>query len=368
MVRSKSAMSSRPRPHSVYVESNLEYLRDLESPSTQGPPTGGLPDLASLKMTHTGNSMSSHHSNDAHIESDVGYLRAMEAEEPHKSEKRMSGSFAKHVKRASMPSISLPKGGKNKLQGKFGDAFKRFERGGGHDGPRSPSSEHEPGMSPIEGSQAAGDAGDGWEVNTQDISPEVRRELEMRQLAAEERRVEQAREEYKRQLANSQGAAARPSGARNRANSIQRRVHTLLNENQSKAPPRTAAGYGRYTDAPPQEIPAYQGDSYRIQSSSRPNTSANPGQMVTTTTTTATSTTVKIARKPVGSSAAAPPPPPKPTKLRTGGSTAAPVTRSPSKQGDLIDLGQTDDWERDFAKRYPGVEMVETVVASTGRK
>ena len=387
MVRSKSALSlSRPRPHSVYVESNLEFLRDLESPSTQGPPTGGLD---GLHINHSGESFGSpQHTGAEHIESDVGYLRAMEKEEENRPEKRLSSSFvAKHVKRASLPSISLPKAGKNKLGGKFGDAFRRFERGSGSGGnapetSRSPSPELAPGPMPtIEGSQATSDAGDEWEVSSQEVPPEVRRELEKRQLAVEERRVAAAAAEYKRQVANrdvggDSAAAAHPGpSSRNRANSIQKRVHNLLSENKTKPPPpKTAEGYGRYTTEPaPQDLPAYKGDSYRIQSSTTASrsqtTSREPPQPIPGST----SAPSKIVRKPVGSppsvappSAARPTPPPKPNKLRTGGSTVVPNGETPARQG------EADDWEQNFAKRYPsvtGLEMVEGVaVAGTGRK
>jgi AP2-associated kinase len=409
-MRSKSA-NAKPRPHSVFVESNLEFLRDLDSPSSQGTSTGGFPPIAGLQLQDTGRSVGSVQSE--HIDSNVDFLRAMEAEaDANKPEKRATSGFvAKHVKRASMPSISLPKPGvKNKLGGKFGDAFRRFERnaaGGASDPVRTPSPEGN--QSPLGG---APDDGDHWEVSSQEIPPEVKRELEKRQLSQEEKRVAAAAAEYKRQLANrSEGEPARHT--RNRANSIQKRVHALLNDTKDP-PPKTAEGYGRYTaePAPMPQPGAVNGssrtgaatpkpESYRITQSStgyRPSTPQEPPRIVQRTVEAARPGTAgigvapKIARKPVGSGGAPmpapivtqagtggrPPPPPKPNKLRTGGSTAP---RSPASarrsEGDLLDAGRGDgatdeDWERSFAKRYPslsGLEMVDTVVAgSSSRK
>jgi AP2-associated kinase len=388
-VRSKSA-NAKPRPHSVFVESNLEFLRDLDSPSTQGTSTGGFPPIGGLQLQSTGRSIGSAQSE--HIDSNVDFLRAMEAEaDANKPEKRATSGFvAKHVKRASMPSISLPKPGvKNKLGGKFGDAFRRFERNatGGLDPARTPSPESN-NASPI-GAPDSGSSDD-WEVSAQDIPPEVKRELEKRQLSAEEKRVAAAAAEYKRKLA--EGEPARPS--RNRANSIQKRVHALLNETKDP-PPKTAEGYGRYTEK--------QQESYRINQNStghRPSTGTQPVQRTdaarpgTGTAAVAAAASPKVGRKPVGAPVTAPapivttgtgggrpPPPPKPQNLRTGGSTAPPLRRTDGG-GDLIDTNTPtaavagpaaadEDWERNFAKRYPslqGLEMVDASPTSSSRK
>jgi len=402
-MRSKSA-NSKPRPHSVYVESNLEFLRDLDSPSSQGTSTGGFPPIGSLRIQNSGHSIASVRSE--HIDSNVDFLRAMEAEaDAQKPDKRLvtGGFVGKHVKRASMPSISLPK---NKLGGKFGDAFRRFERnttGNVVDPARTPSPDANHSLMPaISGSQGTSDGGDEWEVSSQEIPPEVKRELEKRQLSQEEKRVAAATAEYKRQLASrGEGETVR----RNRANSIQKRVHALLNETKDP-PPKTAEGYGRYTAEAPQ--PNLNGSSrtvaksetYRITQSStnfRPSTATEPpraAQRIETARPVTSGITQKIVRKPVRSgnvptptpivtqTTIRPPPPPKPTKLRTGGSTATP--RSPASsarrsEGDLTGSsrgnppeGAAEDWERSFAKRYPslsGLEMVETVVGTaTGRK
>ena len=433
-LRSKSA-NSKPRPHSVYVESNLEFLRDLDSPSSQGTSTGGFPPIGGLRIQNSGQSVASIRSE--HIDSNVDFLRAMEAEaDAHKPEKRTaSGGFvSKHVKRASMPSISIPKPGvKNKLGGKFGDAFRRFERGAAGsaaDPDRTPSPDPHQALIPtISGGQDSPDEGDAWQVSSQDIPPEVKRELEKRQLSLEEKRVTAAAAEYKRQLENRGAGEGELPVRRNRANSIQKRVHALLNETK-EPPPKTAEGYGKYTAeaaAPlqqhhqqqqqhqqlPQQPASANGapraivkqETYRITQSGtshRPQTAAAEAiqGLESCSRPVASGAPQRAARKPVGSSStptaqvpvitqsagtARPPPPPKPTKLRTGGSTAAPRSPVASARGagaDFLDpavgsspggAGAAEDWERSFAKRYPslsGLEMVETVVGtgSTTRK
>lgn len=81
---------------------------------------------------------------------------------------------------------------------------------------------------------------------TQDLSPEVRRELERRRLSEEERRVEAAAAEYKLRVASQ--ASGKPR-APSKASTIQNRVKNLLDESSKPVPVnRTAAGYGKYTD------------------------------------------------------------------------------------------------------------------------
>lgn len=401
-----ASVNSKPRPTSVYIESNLDFLRDLDSATTQG--TGNMPPPSgtfSIQKTTTGQSISSNYVN---IESNVDYLRSMEQESDVKPEKRsMGGNFvAKHVKRASMPSISLP-GTKSLLAGKFGDAFRRFERnntgGSAHDQTqeRVPSPERSV-MPVITGSQNTSDLDDDWEVSSQDVPPEMKRELEKRRLSQEERRVAAAAAEYKRQLAERDAVGGRPptASSRNRANSIQNKVKALLSENRVPAP-KTAEGYGRFTDIPqkqqqpvdiksrtsPTEKP--QIDGY-IQSHHRGSVSyraAPTDPMITIASSRKAAPapmTLPSALTGSGQPSPRPPPPPKPNKLRIGGtgggtgggvsSTAvpSPPTRTVANGGvteDGVNVSD-EDWQKNFAKRYPslsGLEMVETVV-SPGRK
>ena len=423
MNRSASA-NSRPRPTSVYIESNLEFLRDLDSATTQAsmePPTG-----LSVQRSITGQSINSQRSE--HIESNVDYLRVMETESEAKPEKRgSSGGFVgKHVKRASMPSISLP-GTKSLLAGKFGDAFRRFERnntgsasgGDRYDRDRTPSPDVDRALMPtISGSQATSEVGDDWEVSSQDVPPEMKRELEKRRLSQEERRVAAAAAEYKRQVADrvpGEGGSGRPSSSRSRANSIQNKVKALLSENHRAPAPKTAEGYGRFTDAQ-QHQQAYPVDQAggRVRVSEKPkadgqirtkqyyrgggSSAYQPGtsdasrikeSIIEIMPVSSSSGGGKALRKPIPlspntassvlsispTSANRPDPPPKPTKLRGSSPVLPPPTSQQRQQknsegGMNGNDGTDEDWQRNFAKRYPslsGLELVETVVGP-GRK
>lgn len=393
-----ASVNSKPRPTSAYVESNLDFLRDLDSAATHTQGTSMLPSGAFLiQKTTTGQSMSSQRS--VNIESNVDYLKAMEHESDVKPEKRsVSGNFvSKHVKRASMPSITLPST-KGLLAGKFGDAFRRFERnntgGSTHDHNQESASSPERGviMPVITGSQNTSDLDDDWEVSSQDVPPEMKRELEKRRLSQEERRVAAAAAEYKRQLAE-RDANGRPlaSGSRNRANSIQNKVKALLSENRLPTP-KTAEGYGRFTDAPQQPAdtpnrtkvnpaekqqtdgPHHRGSISYWAAPTDPTIAAAPSRKAAPTP-----MTVPPASTGSGQPSPRPPPPPKPNKLRAGGTgggigtvALSPPTRTVANGGvteDGVDVPD-EDWQKTFAKRYPslsGLEMVETVVGP-GRK
>lgn len=392
-----ASVNSKPRPTSVYIESNLDFLRDLDSATTQG--TGSMPSSGtfSIQKTITGQSMSSQRS--INIESNVDYLKAMEQESDVKPEKRsVSGNFVtKHVKRASMPSITLP-GTKGLLAGKFGDAFRRFERnntgGSTHDHSQESVSSPERGIMPaITGSQNTSDLDDDWEVSTQDVPAEMKRELEKRRLSQEERRVAAASAEYKRQLAERDaGGKPSTSSSRKRANSIQNKVKALLSENRVITP-KTAEGYGRFTDVPQQQQqqPADVPGRTKLNPMEKPQTdghgSHNRGSISYRTAPTEPIITLASSRKAAptpmtvpsvsvgsGQPSPRPPPPPKPNKLRAGGTgggigtvVPTPPTRTVANGGvteDGVNVPD-EDWQRTFAKRYPslsGLEMVETVV------
>lgn len=391
-----ASVNSKPRPTSAYIESNLDFLRDLDSATTHTQGTGSvLPSGTFLiQKTITGQSMSSQRS--VNIESNVDYLKAMEHESDVKPEKRsVSGNFVtKHVKRASMPSITLPST-KGLLAGKFGDAFRRFERnntgGSTQDHNQESASSPERGIMPvITGSQNTSDLDDDWEVSSQDVPPEMKRELEKRRLSQEERRVAAAAAEYKRQLAE-RDASGRPSasGSRNRANSIQNKVKALLSENRVPAP-KIAEGYGRFTDTPQQQPqPADIPSRTKLNPVEKPHTDGFHHRESTSYRTAPTDPTITVAssRKAIptpmtvpptstgsGQPSPRPPPPPKPNKLRAGGTGGgigtgipSPPTRTVANGGvteDGVNVPD-EDWQRSFAKRYPslsGLELVETVV------
>ena len=262
LARTKSAQF-RPRPSSVYVSSNLDYLRDQEISRKR-------PSLEGRRHSQQGahdrdRDLSADKTN---IEDDMDYLRNTEEEENRFNHRKASG----HKKRSSLASISG--GAKNVFSGRFGDAFKRFERTSSPESsnrnvhsPLTPDLRNqqqqyeEDGearlLSPIEGSEATPskhsqqsedvdyDAID----EAEDLTPDMRRELEKQRLQQEERRVEAAAAEYRARVAgDGTGSNAPPS----RASTIQKRVQSLLDEagqeNKQADPKKTATGYGRLQD------------------------------------------------------------------------------------------------------------------------
>ena len=289
--------------------------------------------------------------------------------------KRLSNG-SHHGKRTSLPSIGLPslKGTTNLLTGRFGDAFKKFE--GHHD--QQPSHRHhdhhkrhssssprrEVGLTPIAGSEATDLSDDRSRLElmeTEELSPEMRRELEKRQLEAEERRVANAAAEYRKRAGEKGGG--RDVG---RAANIQEKVESLLQkENKQPTLPTTASGYGQFTDASgdvqtsrfespaaiPISVPSGQ-RTHDLHTASAPQSSTNLASQ---------DPSLMASLRPVQRPLA----PPKPQVLRTGGQTA-PLqnhTNPDAINGALDAFGSAgDDWDDDFSKRYPrlsGLEMVE---------
>ena len=212
------------------------------------------------------------------IGSNVDYLKAMEEEEAAKKKEKRLSSGSKHFKRTSMPSVSLS-GTKSLLAGRFGEAFRRYETNSddssrgedslspGHGGIEMP-------LSPIVGSEATdGRSDDGNSLEeSEEVPPEVRRELERRRLEQEEKRVADAAAAYRQRLieGGESGVAPKPN---KKAMSIQSKVMSLLDESgrASPSPTKTAAGYGKYTDRDPSPTPAGQPNSsnYPPRTSSR---------------------------------------------------------------------------------------------------
>ncbi|KAF3937067.1 hypothetical protein ABW19_dt0202957 [Dactylella cylindrospora] len=247
--RPVSSIGSRPppsgkgRPKSTHIESNLEFLRDLDS-SSRLKHNSHQP--VPLETDKTGRSTSSAVSE--HIESSVDFLRVLQQEsdasKSSKTDKRLSNPNPPGPKHSKRGSINLTNT-KSLLAGRFGEAFRRFESGGSDakKGGKSPS----PHASEFPSHDYIDSQYPDLQVSSTEIPAEIRREMEKRQLQEEERRVEAAAAAYKKSVAEK-GAGGRPSRAR--AGSIQRKVHALLNEEGRTPTPRTAEGYGRYTDNP----------------------------------------------------------------------------------------------------------------------
>jgi AP2-associated kinase len=401
--RSKSANSSA-RPASMYVESNLDYLRDREMAP------GRSFDAPSLQRRPTSSAIddSPQEPEEKNVRSSIDFLRAIEREEhpDPKHKHRRSSSQSKHAKRGSLS--SLTSNTKNIVKGRFGDAFRRFEQN------KTPEHERDQppltptdqlidpkrdnaALTPIAGSEATGGLSDDDRSaidDTQDLPPEVRRELERRRLSEEERRVEAAAAEYRQRI--SQQGSGKPR-VPSKASTIQNRVKNLLDESSKPAAAnRTAEGYGKYTDTgkplpmrPQDQSGMRQPPAIARKPMNMPSqqdlTYAKPSQHDLTY---AKSSSVRPNMPPPLPSASAPPAisvrapsgpaprlPPKPKALQTGGSATSPTKASPAaREKPLPPAGSHDqpgdDWDVDtFSKRYPslsGLEMVETEIPRRG--
>lgn len=422
ITRAKSA-NSRQRPSSAYVSSNLDYLRDQESarklPPRESESRSKRPSMEGRRLSRQATGNDEEAVDDVRIANDTDYLRSLEDNDGITRISSRKGNSG-HKKRSSLPSISLL-GTKNMIAGRFGDALKRFDASEGKSSdqaPRTPSPQPDDRiLSPIEGSEATpskhSDPGSAID-ETEDLPPDVRRELERRRLSQEERRVAEAAAEYRNRVAGAGGAP------QTRASTIQNRVQSLLEQGrQSPVAKRSAEGYGRYTE--PAELEA---------------TPAQPPEPVERTM----HPPVAVSRKPVISntpsaglpyqktrqqpmmppepsmptpSSSAPPAqprimsrpsaPPKPKALRTGGqwppaaNTDKPLPQQPTSQRSGLaallakdlegvpdyppsagsgtsslrapDSAGDADLEAEFSQRYPslsGIEMVETDVSGAG--
>jgi len=218
-------------------------------------------------------------------------------------------NITKHVKRASMPSISAAgNNAKTLLQSKFGEAFRRFEHQeptvASSSPPQSPPSSSESVTSPI--NLAVYDEDADWES----LSPEVRREIEQQRLAMEDRRVRQAADEYKRNVGS--GAPLRnQKTATILSPTVTARPSALIENQRTPGPIPTQ----------PSLLIAQQIAQYEQQSI-----------------------------LPESPSTAKPPLPPKPNKLRTVRGEAGRLTVD--SEPNL--LGDSTEWDtKDFEKRYP---------------
>ena len=384
--RSKSA-NSRPRPTSVHVSSNLEYLRDRElSARSSNPPDTSKP-LPSAAPLDSDSEIDGNR-----ITSNVEFLRSMESDESqnHKSHRR-SSSQSKHSKRSSLPTISLSHT-KSIVKGKFGDAFRRFESNS-KDEPTTPQDQlidrSGTNLTPIAGSEATGGASDDERAidETEDLPPEVRRELERRRLSQEEKRVAEAAAEYRRRLAE-QGDGGKGKAGPTRASTIQNRVKELLDDSKHVTTTRTAEGYGKYTDEQKELPPRPEEVSRRPLISRKPITKPStavqmsprpsPAQFIPPTS--SSSAPPMVYRTGPPSSSNRPSAPPKPKALRTGGGQfdtssgkLSPIIKDKPLPVPATNDDGTEDFDvNSFSKRYPslsGIEMVETEIGyASGNK
>ncbi|OCT53104.1 serine/threonine-protein kinase [Cladophialophora carrionii] len=361
--RSRS-LNFRNRPASVNIGARPTHIKDKEIKSLDYETTftSAEPETAPLAQVESA----------TNITSDVDFLKAKEEEEKERRHHhRRLGSGPKHLKRASLPSIVPNIAGTTKLlAGKFGDAFKMFESNSdsNHHRQRSDSPSRDPinVLTPIAGSEATDLSDDRhpWD-DTEDQTPEVRREIEKRKLEAEEKRVAQAAAEYRHRLAARGGGASGGGGGGGvgRSATIQHRVKSLLNENTRPAQ-KTATGYGHFTESAAPQQP--HGDERR---SSQPS-GQSPTHLsshverhgVPEVTASAPSSTTDLTQ--VNSRGQKPTAPPKPKVLRTAGAGEPSVGRANEATAPSTTT-LDEDWEANFSRRYPslaGIEMVETSI------
>jgi len=315
---------------------------------------------------------------ETNIESNVDFLKTMEDNDGSRKNRR-SSSASKQAKRSSLPSMSLS-GTKTLLAGKFGDAFKRFENNASAPpGPRTPSPLHDlerRDLTPIAGSEATdGRSDDGNILEDMDnLPPEQRREIERRRLSIEEKRVADAAAEYRRRL--TEHPAPKSIGGITRAASIQRKVKTLLDENQQPSPiKKSAEGYGRYTDAPSSQAPPLQPVNPYANVVTRKPISSVPARPTGNEIDYSKPRTSQPLALPVTVSKTGPRAPPKPTHLNhinTGSHhPSSSINNSPPKPSFLAnrpvqprpDMTQQEKevYMQDFSKRFPSLNSIELV-------
>lgn len=387
--RSKSA-TYRTRPVSDHLGSRMGLRPNPDrlaqpSPAIEHPERSSLNDQSSTAISEDAGNEEARK-----IDSNVDFLRAMEEEDPSRKKHQRSSSGSKHVKRASMPSISLSST-KNLLSGRFGEAFRRFETTTSGSVARSPSLSPHRGLgelTPIAGSEATdGRSDDGNVLEETEVPPEVRRELERRRLSQEEKRVADAAAAYRQGLAQGRtGSRGRPNGeANSRAASIQNKVRSLLDESGRASPMKKAEGYGRFTQSPsrpqpenPQSGPlpqVEQRQSPRVPPSNLRSSQVVGNPLMVPKGLAVDSRTTNSIAPPADRPPSRPNAPPKPQALRTGAreeqrpssplkpaSLAGKTLPQPPKD---LTAAEADEWEANFSKKYPslaGLEMVETEI------
>jgi AP2-associated kinase len=307
----------------------------------------------------------------ANISSDIDYLRAREEESNRKKEKRYSSS-SKHAKRSSLSTLSLS-GTKTLFAGRFGEAFRRFEQTTPESKTQSPAAEEPKQGLMVTSSELVEPPSELSDNENDDISPEMRRELERRRLSQEEKRVANAAAEYRRQVSERSEGGWRP-GNDTRSLSILNRVQTFLEESSKSAPPpKTATGYGRFTE---ESNPALQAKQKEPLPDPRINTRAAAASVYGSQQGQASPVKDRWETPALPNQESAPsgyaqsqrtgpsrPPvaPPKPRSLRVKGSEA----QSMREHSQVTPTTPGEDWEANFSRRYPslsGLEMVETEI------
>lgn len=297
------------------------------------------------------------------------------------------------------PVVSQVSGLRSKLVGKFGDAFKRFEGTSTPQGPApaiasSPQGAARFDLTPIAGSEATDGRSDDevTDPNSDTATPEMRREMERRQLEEEEQRVAAAQAEYRQRVA-SESSGQRPvpgpkTGFVPKSVNIQSRVQSLLDDDQRPSQvQRTAEGYGKYSDAATAASRPAPGKA--LSSAGRKPTAvpkwstqaqvteANAASAERTASGEASAVRGAPAPRPTGSKPAAPKKPVHLNSLPTGARPPSPAKRGQPSATErlmaaelpgqpLLDMSaqEKDDYIKDFAKRFPSLGSMELEAAA----
>ena len=398
--RSRST-NSTVRPTSAHLEPKRSFFRSRD------PSRGSSSQEEDPRRSYDAGQLSSAFAEDidfgteaTKISSNVEFLRAMEGEEPSKKREKRSSMGSRHVKRASMPSISLS-GTKSLLAGRFGDAFRRFETNTGNSNQRPSSPSFDRGgrdLTPIAGSEATdGRSDDGHALDeSEEVPPEMRRELERRRLEQVEQQVAGGAAAYRERFNEKSNSTTGPPTANSRATSIQSKVKTLLDETGRASSSPSKSNHSRDLPEIPRQQLSQRQDGNALRTSSQPipirpsNGISSPEAPSPLESSFASSRQLPPAMSmsnPRTSAlpASRPLPPSKPHALRTGErpppSPAKPSSLASNKANKTLPQRPYDgamdgpamsneDWEAQFSKKYPslaGLEMVETEIDGRAR-
>lgn len=243
VIMSKATASLRPRPASTSFEpSTLDFLREKEITKSQRISTLPPSRIESSRLQIRSDTDNDRAKSSEDVSLDVADdVRATER-----------GSTTSIHKRMTVSAASMPK----KLANKLGDAFNRFEEAT-TSGVKSSDSTRQtapPEKDALLERELTGQPSTNalMDMEEDDTTPEMRRELERQKLEEEERRVAAAQAEYRNRVTSSGKPVPGPKNVANTSrttSTIQSRVQSLLNEDQKPVNvQRTAQGYGKYTD------------------------------------------------------------------------------------------------------------------------
>ena len=373
------SLKSNMRPSSMHLNSSLDYLRDRENTNSR----------VSLGLPHSDSSRgptppvrateSTSELRENNINSDIAFLRVIEDDDSAKKRSRQVET-RRSTKRSSLPaSLSNTK---NLLAGKFGDAFRKFE------GNNAETQHHVKDInverayeiSHVESSDTvSGHVEIAINIDeTEELVPEVRRELERMRMIQEEKRVSDAAAAYRDSKQHSRNKP-KPFNS-SKAATIQNRVNSLLHDSdgshsssfdrEARSSPPKAPTLSRPLDRPSPVQKGFLDTSAALDDSST--RLSNPKSPLSDNVSLKKSPEAPLTLSATQASKR-PNAPPKPDALRTGSQINLlthpavkpinirkdPPVKPPALKGKRE---VAEDWEINFNKRYPsltGLDMVE---------